>query len=50
MVHNGIEYGDMQLICEAYHLMKDVLGMNHDEMAQVSNLTMTSLLLFAYVL
>ena len=28
MVHNGIEYGDMQLICEAYHLMKDGLG--HD--------------------
>lgn len=26
MVHNGIEYGDMQLITEAYHLMKDVLG------------------------
>lgn len=37
MVHNGIEYGDMQLICEAYHLMKDVLEMNHDEMAQVSD-------------
>lgn len=36
MVHNGIEYGDMQLICEAYHLMKDVLGMEHDEMAKVS--------------
>lgn len=36
MVHNGIEYGDMQLICEAYHLMKDVLGMRHEEMAQVS--------------
>lgn len=36
MVHNGIEYGDMQLICEAYHLMKDILGMEHDEMAQVS--------------
>ncbi|CAM4579226.1 unnamed protein product [Lepidochelys kempii] len=35
MVHNGIEYGDMQLICEAYHLMKDVLGMEHDEMATV---------------
>lgn len=35
MVHNGIEYGDMQLICEAYHLMKDILGMDHDEMAQV---------------
>lgn len=48
MVHNGIEYGDMQLICEAYHLMKDVLEMNHDEMAQVSHLT-TLLLLFAYV-
>ena len=29
MVHNGIEYGDMQLITEAYHLMKDVLGNNN---------------------
>lgn len=36
MVHNGIEYGDMQLICEAYHLMKDVLAMEHDEMSKVS--------------
>lgn len=27
MVHNGIEYGDMQLICEAYHLLKDLLGL-----------------------
>jgi len=27
MVHNGIEYGDMQLICESYHLMRDMLGM-----------------------
>ncbi|KAG8142374.1 putative 6-phosphogluconate dehydrogenase decarboxylating protein [Naja naja] len=35
MVHNGIEYGDMQLICEAYHLMKDVLAMDHDEMSKV---------------
>ncbi len=35
MVHNGIEYGDMQLIGEAYHLMKDALGMSHDEMASV---------------
>ncbi|XP_034029159.1 6-phosphogluconate dehydrogenase, decarboxylating [Thalassophryne amazonica] len=35
MVHNGIEYGDMQLICEAYHLMKDVWCMDHDEMAKV---------------
>jgi len=33
MVHNGIEYGDMQLICEAYHLMKSVLNMNHKEMS-----------------
>jgi 6-phosphogluconate dehydrogenase len=33
MVHNGIEYGDMQLIGEAYHLMKDVLGLSADEMS-----------------
>ena len=32
MVHNGIEYGDMQLISEAYWLMKEGLGMSHDEM------------------
>ncbi len=35
MVHNGIEYGDMQLICEAYQVMKDLLGMSADEMHQV---------------
>lgn len=35
MVHNGIEYGDMQLICEAYHLMKEGLGMSADEMSAV---------------
>ena len=35
MVHNGIEYGDMQVICEAYHILKDVLGLSHDEMADV---------------
>src|SRR6187399_256347 len=35
MVHNGIEYGDMQLICEAYNVMKDGLGMSADEMHQV---------------
>jgi 6-phosphogluconate dehydrogenase len=35
MVHNGIEYGDMQLICEAYHLMKTGLGMTSEEMHQV---------------
>jgi 6-phosphogluconate dehydrogenase len=32
MVHNGIEYGDMELISEAYFIMKNVLGMSHDEM------------------
>ena len=35
MVHNGIEYGDMQLICEAYSLMENVLGMSCDEMHEV---------------
>ncbi len=35
MVHNGIEYGDMQLICEAYHLLKTALGLNADELHQV---------------
>ncbi|MSU21675.1 MAG: decarboxylating NADP(+)-dependent phosphogluconate dehydrogenase [Pedosphaera sp.] len=35
MVHNGIEYGDMQLICEAYQLMRDGLGMTADEMHHV---------------
>jgi 6-phosphogluconate dehydrogenase len=32
MVHNGIEYGDMQLICEAYQMMKEGLGMSNQEM------------------
>ncbi|MGZ4972381.1 MAG: decarboxylating NADP(+)-dependent phosphogluconate dehydrogenase, partial [Limisphaerales bacterium] len=35
MVHNGIEYGDMQVIGEAYQLMRDGLGMTADEMSQV---------------
>src|SRR3989454_4427624 len=35
MVHNGIEYGDMQLICEAYNIMKNGLGMSADEMHPV---------------
>lgn len=35
MVHNGIEYGDMQLICEAYQIMKELLGMNYEEMHDV---------------
>ena len=32
MVHNGIEYGDIQLICECYQIMKDILGMTNEEM------------------
>ncbi|HOD94339.1 MAG TPA: decarboxylating NADP(+)-dependent phosphogluconate dehydrogenase [Candidatus Hydrogenedentes bacterium] len=35
MVHNGIEYGDMQMICETYHLMHSGLGMSNSEMHEV---------------
>lgn len=35
MVHNGIEYGDMQLIGEAYHLLKDVLGVSSSELHEI---------------
>lgn len=35
MVHNGIEYGDMQLIAEAYHLLSEVAGLPNDEIAEV---------------
>ncbi|MCJ8007736.1 NADP-dependent phosphogluconate dehydrogenase [Lederbergia wuyishanensis] len=35
MVHNGIEYGDMQLICEAYYIMKNILGLNAEELHEV---------------
>ena len=35
MVHNGIEYGDIQLICECYQIMKDILGMSNEEMHEV---------------
>ena len=35
MVHNGIEYGDMQLICEAYQLLREGLGLNAEELHQV---------------
>ena len=35
MVHNGIEYGDMQLIAEAYHLLRDVAGLSNEETAEV---------------
>ena len=36
MVHNGIEYGDMQLICEACHIMQEVIGLSNDEISGVS--------------
>jgi 6-phosphogluconate dehydrogenase len=35
MVHNGIEYGDMQLICEAYAILKDVLGLEPKQLAEI---------------
>ncbi len=35
MVHNGIEYGDMQLICEAYYILKHTLGLTNDELFKV---------------
>ena len=35
MVHNGIEYGDMQLICEAYALMENALGLDYERMHEV---------------
>lgn len=35
MVHNGIEYGDMQLICESYFLLKNILGLSAEELHEV---------------
>ena len=35
MVHNGIEYGDMELICETYQIMKSSMGLSNDEMSKV---------------
>lgn len=35
MVHNGIEYGDMQMICETYHVMKYALGLSNQQMSDV---------------
>ena len=35
MVHNGIEYGDMQMICEAYHILRQIVAMEPEEMAKV---------------
>ncbi len=37
MVHNGIEYGDMQLICEAYFVLKKALGLSNDQLHDVFN-------------
>lgn len=44
MVHNGIEYGDMQLIAEAYHIMRDVVGLKNDEMSEVKNANLHKIL------
>ena len=35
MVHNGIEYGDMQLIGEVYDILKQIVGLSNDEMAKL---------------
>ncbi|KAF9174749.1 6-phosphogluconate dehydrogenase, decarboxylating [Mortierella sp. AD011] len=35
MVHNGIEYGDMQMICEAYHILRETLGLSADELSDI---------------
>lgn len=35
MVHNGIEYGDMQIICEAYFILKQILGLNAEELHEI---------------
>lgn len=37
MVHNGIEYGDMQLIAETYDIMRNILKIDHDQMARIFN-------------
>lgn len=37
MVHNGIEYGDMELIAESYNLMRNLLGLSNDEISDVFN-------------
>ncbi len=39
MVHNGIEYGDMQLICEAYHLMKVIIELSYSFKALTNSYT-----------
>ena len=50
MVHNGIEYGDMQLCCEAYQLMKDALCMDHHEMSEVRLLSIKKVRYVYYVM
>jgi 6-phosphogluconate dehydrogenase (decarboxylating) len=37
MIHNGIEYGDMQLISEAYDILKNIGGFSNDELAETFN-------------
>jgi 6-phosphogluconate dehydrogenase len=37
MVHNGIEYGDMQLIAEIYDVLKNIAGLTNDRIAEVRN-------------
>ena len=50
MVHNGIEYGDMQVICEAYHLMREALSMTNDEISEVQLITVTDNLISQLIL
>ena len=38
MVHNGIEYGDMQLICEGYHYMKELMGLDNEQQSSIFKL------------
>ena len=46
MVHNGIEYGDMQLIAEAYDLLKLAGGLSNDQLSEVLYIIHTHLLFF----
>lgn len=41
MVHNGIEYGDMQLIAEIYDILKHAANLNNDEISQVQHESLT---------
>ncbi len=50
MVHNGIEYGDMQLICEAYDILKNTLGMKQDEIAKVRFFILSFILIYFFLI